>query len=140
MRGGRQQNAGALNDEVAANVIIEFPGPEFFPSNLNPNDNDNVSTHHDVNPDNGRPDATPGDDSRTDATWELEQNVDAAETAQTALRSFFSKAQSNGTPSGAQGQVTLQEAANVSLGGPNRVNLVDFTVDVGRGPVGKKNS
>ncbi|KAF4510078.1 hypothetical protein G6O67_001998 [Ophiocordyceps sinensis] len=60
-----------------------------------------------------------------------EQNKDAGETAQTALRHLFSRASRN--------QVERQEASTISVGGDNRINLVDFNVDTGQGPVGRKN-
>ncbi|PFH58467.1 hypothetical protein XA68_13625 [Ophiocordyceps unilateralis] len=58
-----------------------------------------------------------------------QENVDAAETAQTSLRKFLSRTNS-----------TVQEASDVDVGGRNRVNLDKFTVDVGQGPVGGNNT
>ncbi|RDA89673.1 hypothetical protein CP533_2945 [Ophiocordyceps camponoti-saundersi (nom. inval.)] len=58
-----------------------------------------------------------------------EQNVDAGKTAQTSLEQFLSRTDS-----------TIQQASDVDVGGRNRVDLVNFTVDVGQGPVGGKNA
>ncbi|XP_044721613.1 uncharacterized protein HRG_04528 [Hirsutella rhossiliensis] len=60
-----------------------------------------------------------------------EQGMGAAETAQTELRRFFSSANKN--------QVSQQEAIKISVGGVNFANLVDFSVDIGQGPIGRKN-
>lgn len=60
-----------------------------------------------------------------------EQNKDNAETAQTALRNFFSRANRN--------QLEVQEARRLPIGGANRIDLVDFSIDIGNGPIGRKN-
>ncbi|KAF4589589.1 Epidermal growth factor-like, type 3 [Ophiocordyceps camponoti-floridani] len=56
-----------------------------------------------------------------------EENVEAAQTAQTSLGQFL-----NGP------NPTVQEASDIDVGGRNRVNLDNFSVDVGQGPVGGK--
>ncbi|KND89857.1 hypothetical protein TOPH_05422 [Tolypocladium ophioglossoides CBS 100239] len=66
-----------------------------------------------------------------------EESVDAAENAQTELQRFFSRASRSKTQLGSQ--VTQQDAAKVAIGGDNSIDLVDFAVDIGKGPVGRKN-
>lgn len=66
-----------------------------------------------------------------------EESVETAENAQTELQRFFSRASKSKTQLGSQ--VTQQEAAKVAIGGDNSINLVGFTVDIGKGPVGRKN-
>ncbi|KAL3954829.1 hypothetical protein ACCO45_010392 [Purpureocillium lilacinum] len=66
-----------------------------------------------------------------------EESVNAAESAQTELQALFSRASKSKTQLGVQ--VTEQEARKVIVGGDNTINLVDFTVDLGKGPVGRKN-
>ena len=60
-----------------------------------------------------------------------QEEIDAAVSAQSALQKFFS-----GTGQG----FTNQAAGNVSLGGGNTVDLLDFAVDLGNGSVGAANS
>ncbi|KJZ75968.1 hypothetical protein HIM_04792 [Hirsutella minnesotensis 3608] len=66
-----------------------------------------------------------------------DQGVSAGETAQTALRRLFSRASKGAMQAG--NLVTPQEASQINVGGSNRVNLVAFNVDIGKGPVGRKN-
>ncbi|UNI24135.1 hypothetical protein JDV02_009908 [Purpureocillium takamizusanense] len=66
-----------------------------------------------------------------------EESVNAAETAQTGMQALFSRASSSKTR--LNDQVTEKEAKKVAIGGDNTINLVDFTVDVGKGPIGRKN-
>ncbi|PHH68233.1 hypothetical protein CDD80_148 [Ophiocordyceps camponoti-rufipedis] len=56
-----------------------------------------------------------------------EENVEAAQTAQTSLGQFLNKP-----------DPTVQEASDIDVGGRNRVNLDNLSVDVGSGPVGGK--
>lgn len=65
-----------------------------------------------------------------------EKNSEDAETAQTSLQLFFSTA-SRSEPK-ALDVVTEQEAQNVPIGGSNIINLINFQVDVGAGPVGSR--
>lgn len=60
-----------------------------------------------------------------------QEQIDAAVSAQSALQRFFS---------GAGQGFTNQAASNVSLGGGNSVDLLDFAVDLGNGSVGAANS
>ncbi|EJT70478.1 hypothetical protein GGTG_11501 [Gaeumannomyces tritici R3-111a-1] len=62
-----------------------------------------------------------------------QQTLQNAETAQIALQRFFTAA---GQGSAAPSPVTPAQARNLTLGNGNSVNLVDFAVDVGAGPVG----
>lgn len=59
-----------------------------------------------------------------------EEGTDAAETAQTDLQGFFTKV--------SEGAVGDDEAASLNFGGDNVIDLVDFTVNVGDGPVGSR--
>ncbi|PNY26515.1 Uncharacterized protein TCAP_03555 [Tolypocladium capitatum] len=65
------------------------------------------------------------------------ESVDVAETAQTELQHFFSKASMGRTQLGSQ--VTQLEAAKVAIGGENSIDFVGFAVDIGKGRVGSNN-
>ncbi|KAL7792604.1 hypothetical protein V8C37DRAFT_402329 [Trichoderma ceciliae] len=79
------------------------------------------------------------DFARTAVLYVLqEDSVDAANTAQTQLQQFFSQATQAITQYGAE--VTVKEASSISIGGNKTVDLVDSWVNVGRGPVGGKNT
>lgn len=67
-----------------------------------------------------------------------EDSITAAANAQAELQRLFSRAARGKTL--LSFQVTLEEAARVTVGGNNTVNLVNYSVDVGRGPVGRKTS
>lgn len=72
------------------------------------------------------------DFARVAVLYVLEQHgLDDATTAQTALQRFFTTAM---TSPG----VSTGEASDVALGGGNSVNLVDLSVNVGSGPVGRR--
>jgi predicted metal-dependent peptidase len=64
-----------------------------------------------------------------------EQNVDAAVTAQTNLQRFFSQVQRSGP--GVDGSQNRREATALAIGGENVVNLINFTVDIGSGSIGR---
>lgn len=60
-----------------------------------------------------------------------QEKIDEAVSAQSALQKFF----------GGSGQgFTNQAAMNLSLGGGNSVNLLDFAVKLGNGSVGAANT
>ena len=63
-----------------------------------------------------------------------EESVQSANTAQTMLQKFFSTATQN--TQGASASVLMAQAMNVSLGNGNSINLGQFLVDIGTGPVG----
>ena len=65
-----------------------------------------------------------------------EKSVDAAESAQAELQRFFSRATKSKTQLGSQ--VTQQEAVKLAMGNDNTVDLMNLTVNVGKGPVGRK--
>ncbi|KAK2589835.1 hypothetical protein QQS21_012483 [Conoideocrella luteorostrata] len=65
-----------------------------------------------------------------------EGTVDKAIAAQAELQRLFSRVTTAKTQQGAG--VTQHEASNVDLGNGNSINLVDLSVNVGRGPVGCK--
>ncbi|KIE00234.1 Epidermal growth factor-like, type 3, partial [Metarhizium majus ARSEF 297] len=78
------------------------------------------------------------DFSRVAMLYILQQkSVESAVSAQSALQRLFSKAMRGQTQVGSQ--VTEQEASNVDLGGGNSINLVSLSVNVGNGPVGRRN-
>lgn len=58
-----------------------------------------------------------------------EEGSSEAESAQSELQGFFSKA--------GEGSVERSAAASINVGGDNVVDLLDLTVDLGDGPVGK---
>ncbi|PTB68354.1 hypothetical protein BBK36DRAFT_1115108 [Trichoderma citrinoviride] len=77
------------------------------------------------------------DFARTAVLYVLQEDtVDAANTAQTQLQQFFTQATQSITKLGSQ--VTVKEASSISIGGNRTVDLVDATVNIGDGPVGKK--
>lgn len=63
-----------------------------------------------------------------------EESSDEAETAQSSLQQFFSRARRTGR---GFKPATEEEAQKITVGGENSVNLVDFSVDIGDGPVGR---
>lgn len=66
-----------------------------------------------------------------------EQGVDKAQNAQSDIQLFFSKLA--GAGSGTTPNSSNQEAANVTMGGGDSINLVNFSIDLGNGTVvGKK--
>lgn len=72
------------------------------------------------------------DFSRVAVLFVLQQNdIDQAMHAQTALQSFLESA---GNGSG----ISSDAAKSIALGGKNVINLVDFSVDAGTGPVGSR--
>ncbi|KAF5138168.1 hypothetical protein E5D57_001949 [Metarhizium anisopliae] len=78
------------------------------------------------------------DFSRVAMLYILQQkSVESAVSAQSTLQRLFSKAMRGQTQVGSQ--VTEQEASNVDLGGGNSINLVSLSVNVGNGPVGRRN-
>lgn len=62
-----------------------------------------------------------------------EQSVSEASTAQTGLERFFNQASNTNTQ---MDTVTEEEAKNVTVGGTNSVDLVNFRIDLGEGIVG----
>jgi hypothetical protein len=62
-----------------------------------------------------------------------EQNTEAAVAAQTSIQRFISEVQRDGERDGANKRA---EAADLSIGGNNRLDLINLTVDVGKGRVG----
>lgn len=75
------------------------------------------------------------DFARTAVLYVLqEHNVTEASNAQTALERFFNKAS---TTNPQQDTVTEENAQNVTVGGANSVNLVEFRIDLGEGLVGR---
>lgn len=75
------------------------------------------------------------DFARVSVLFVLQQEtLQNAEAAQLALQGFFTAA---GQGSAAPSPVTPAQARNLTLGNGNSVNLIDFTVDVGGGPVGR---
>ncbi|KLU83304.1 hypothetical protein MAPG_02368 [Magnaporthiopsis poae ATCC 64411] len=74
------------------------------------------------------------DFARVSVLFVLQQEtLQNAEAAQLALQRFFTAA---GQGSAAPSPVTPAQARNLTLGNGNSVNLIDFKVDVGNGPVG----
>ncbi|KAG5975243.1 hypothetical protein E4U55_007781 [Claviceps digitariae] len=65
-----------------------------------------------------------------------ETSVDKAIYAQGQLQELFSKVTRSKTERGAV--VSISEASHVDLGSGYSINMVDLTVDVGKGPVGHK--
>ncbi|KAG5950777.1 hypothetical protein E4U53_004427 [Claviceps sorghi] len=65
-----------------------------------------------------------------------EGSIDKAISAQSELQELFSKATRSNQERGIT--VSTAEASNVNLGSGYSINMVDFTVDVGNGPVGRK--
>ncbi|ODA78740.1 hypothetical protein RJ55_06123 [Drechmeria coniospora] len=63
-----------------------------------------------------------------------EKGADAANLAQSELQRFFTKASSTQFSN----KATEKDASRVGVGGENTVDLIAFTVNVGKGPVGKK--
>ncbi|KFH46939.1 hypothetical protein ACRE_021940 [Hapsidospora chrysogenum ATCC 11550] len=66
-----------------------------------------------------------------------EESLDDAETAQSSLQQFFSRARRTGD---GFKPATEKEAQKIIVGGDNSVNLVDFSVDIGDGPIGRSHS
>ncbi|KAJ2905675.1 hypothetical protein MKZ38_004750 [Zalerion maritima] len=64
-----------------------------------------------------------------------EESLDSASDAQNNLQQFFSAAESTRT-----GGATAAQAMNITVGDDNTVDLVNFLVDVGSGPVGGSSS
>ncbi|KAJ6443945.1 hydrolase, NUDIX family protein [Purpureocillium lavendulum] len=67
-----------------------------------------------------------------------EESVNAAENAQSDLQTFFSRVSKNKKQGSSQ--VTEKEATIVAIGGDNTINLVELTVNLGKGAIGRKNS
>lgn len=65
-----------------------------------------------------------------------EESVDKAISAQGVLQQLFSRMTRSKTQRG--NEVSLREASNVDLGSANSINLVDLTVNVGKGPIGRE--
>lgn len=65
-----------------------------------------------------------------------EKSVDNAISAQSTLQRLFSKVTQGKTQKASQ--VTEAQAFNFDLGNGNTINLVDLSVNVGRGPIGRK--
>ncbi|KAG5915465.1 hypothetical protein E4U42_008051 [Claviceps africana] len=65
-----------------------------------------------------------------------EGSVDKAISAQGELQDLFSKASRSNKEHGIT--VSTAEASNVNLGSGYSINMMDFSVDVGNGPVGRK--
>ncbi|KAI2617145.1 hypothetical protein GGR54DRAFT_215650 [Hypoxylon sp. NC1633] len=66
-----------------------------------------------------------------------EKTLSDASTAQTSVQSFFSSVQAGRNTSTA---VTMDQAANVTIGGGNTIDLVDLFVDIGTGKIGGRSS
>ncbi|XWX02186.1 hypothetical protein V2A60_010219 [Cordyceps javanica] len=65
-----------------------------------------------------------------------ERSVNNAQDAQSNVQKFLTKittAQSSNTP-----KITQKEASNITIGNGGSINLVDFRIDLGNGPVGGK--
>jgi len=63
-----------------------------------------------------------------------EETSNDAETAQSSLQQFFSRAHRTER---VFKPATEEEAQKINVGGDNSVNLVDFSVDIGDGPIGR---
>ena len=60
-----------------------------------------------------------------------EESLDSVETAQSNLQTFFTTASENGGTA-----MTANAASSVYMGRGNTINLVDFSLNIGEGPVG----
>ncbi|QPH18694.1 hypothetical protein C2857_003773 [Epichloe festucae Fl1] len=65
-----------------------------------------------------------------------EESVEKAISAQGVLQQLFRRMTRSKTQPG--NEVSLREASNVELGSANSINLVDLTVNVGKGPIGRE--
>jgi hypothetical protein len=61
-----------------------------------------------------------------------EEDVDSAVTAQTSLQRFFTNVGRGLSDAG-----VLEDASNLNIGDDNTIDLVDFTINLGNGPVGR---
>lgn len=79
------------------------------------------------------------DFSRVAMLYILQQEtVDKAISSQAQLQRLFSRASKGQTQVGSQ--VTQQEASSVDLGNGNSIDLVSLSVNIGDGPIGRRNS
>jgi hypothetical protein len=66
-----------------------------------------------------------------------QQTVDRAISSQAELQRLFTRATKSKTQMGSG--VTQQEASSVNLGNGNTINLVSLSVNIGDGPIGRRN-